>query len=374
MKIVMTVMVRNEADVIRAMLEHHRSQGVDLVIATDNGSTDGTVDILEEYAATGFLVLEHDPQHRKQQSEVVTAMARRAGREYNADWVINADADEFWVAADSTRTVRDILEETPTEFGSFIVPVIDMTGPPARRGSGFDRLVFRDTRPVERLEEIGLLAHSTPDAIHVGDADVTVAQGNHSVSIQSRGTPSQAKSLEVLHLPWRSWAQFSQKVEQAGRAYAANPDKTPSPNHHGLRDYRRLQDGTLLGHYLARHPDASEIEEGSLTGTLVRDERLVPLASLGTPDEPFEEAEALTALERAKSSLALEARALHAERLARENARAAALAQAELAQLAAENARIAIENEHLAAVVEQYRSRRAVRMVDAVSRATRRAR
>ena len=53
MKFVVTVMVRDEADIIAAMVEHHLAQGADLIIATDNGSIDGTTEVLQAYADLG---------------------------------------------------------------------------------------------------------------------------------------------------------------------------------------------------------------------------------------------------------------------------------------------------------------------------------
>lgn len=259
----MTLMVRDEADVVAPMVEHHLAQGVDLIIATDNGSVDGTREILAEYAAAGVLELHDDPRHAKQQAEVVTGMARRAFTEHGADWVINADADEFWVPVDRTLRLREALERTPKDLGSFSVPVVNLTGTPARRGTGVRRLTWRDERPGEGLmEAAGLHAQPTGDAVHVGSADVVVAQGNHFVNIESHGSPDPAVALEVLHLPWRSLDQHAAKVEMSGRAYDANPDLRPSPNHHGMRDYRRLLAGYVEEFYLYRHPVDPVAEPG----------------------------------------------------------------------------------------------------------------
>ena len=257
-KIVMTLMVRDEADILSPMLEHHVRQGVDHFIVTDNGSQDGTLEILKAFEAQGKLTFYSDLVQRKQQSETVTRMAREAATRFNATWVINADADEFWVAEDPSLTVREALSRIPTSFRSFTVPVFDMTGVPAISGSGLGRLVYRDVRPVEEIRRLGLHGHATHDSVHVGDPDVVVSQGNHYVSIESLGQPGAGRGLEVLHFPWRSWSQFSAKVERSGRAYERS-DKTPSPNHHGMRDYKRLRDGSLYWFYLARHPSLDDL-------------------------------------------------------------------------------------------------------------------
>lgn len=304
----MTMMVRDEADIVRAAIEHAIRQGVDRFIVTDNGSVDGTLEILQEYSKRGILDLRSDPVHRKQQSATVSAMARDAYSRYGADWVINADADEFWVAEAPGRTVREVLEETPKSYQAFLAPVIDMTGPPALAGGGVDRLRYRDNRSTEQLNRVGLRAHSTPDAVHIGAADVVVSQGNHMVSLASHGSPAPGQGLEVLHLPWRSWDQYRRKVENAGRAYESNPDAKPSPNHHGMREYQRLNDGTLLGHYIARHPDDAEIEGGLADGTFIADDRLAGVAEFGSPEKELPSAERAAAVDGLAPVLRAEAR------------------------------------------------------------------
>src|SRR6266536_1890715 len=91
----MTLLVRDEADVVATSIEYHLRRGVDFVIATDNLSTDGTREILEGYAARGTLELIVEEEDSFSQWRWVTRMARRA-YELGADWVIHADADEFF--------------------------------------------------------------------------------------------------------------------------------------------------------------------------------------------------------------------------------------------------------------------------------------
>jgi hypothetical protein len=115
----------------------------------------------------------------------------------------------------------------------------------ARSGSGIGGLDWRDRRPESDLNAVGINAHPTPNAIHRGESDIVVSQGNHFVSMFSNGQPDPAVAMEVYHLPWRSYAQLERKVINTGRSYEANPDLTSSPRHHGMQDYRRYQDGRL---------------------------------------------------------------------------------------------------------------------------------
>ena len=96
-KLVMTLVCRNEEDIIEQNIRFHCSMGVDGFIVTSHNSDDKTDEILERLKEEG-LVLEilykKTPDHKHH--IWVDEMVKLAKNKYNADWVINGDADEFF--------------------------------------------------------------------------------------------------------------------------------------------------------------------------------------------------------------------------------------------------------------------------------------
>ena len=61
MKLVMTLLVRDLADIVAANIEYHLSQGVDHIIVMDNASIDETRDIVASYVDGGHVTLLDQP-------------------------------------------------------------------------------------------------------------------------------------------------------------------------------------------------------------------------------------------------------------------------------------------------------------------------
>ena len=76
MKIVMTLLVRDEQDIIRENIEFHLSQGVDYFIATDNKSVDLTTRHLKKHEKKGILHYIFKGKDNYNQHEWITRMAR----------------------------------------------------------------------------------------------------------------------------------------------------------------------------------------------------------------------------------------------------------------------------------------------------------
>lgn len=213
MQLALTLLAKNEADVIDANLAYHLAAGVDFVVATDNGSTDGTLEILERYERDGVLELIREPSTDFRQGEWVTRMARRAA-ERGADWVINADADEFWWPR--AGNLKEVLNRLPARYG-IVHGVWRPFVARADDGSHFsERLIVRLSMQAAINDPTNPFRPARK-AMHRAHPGVRVRDGNHDVEGTPLVTLHGWYPLEVFHLPLRSRAQVETKYAGGAR-------------------------------------------------------------------------------------------------------------------------------------------------------------
>jgi Glycosyl transferase family 2 len=285
MRIVMTLKVRDEEDILADNLRFHRAQGVDFFVVTDNGSTDATPEILSRYADAGLVDVVREPSEDFHElgQEWVTRMARAAASDHGADWVVHGDADEFWWPL--RGTLRETLDATPDRYGAVIGARAEFVARPPAPGHWSERLIVRERRALLRPK----VAHrGDPNAIvlHRGGHDVAfvgagetlrsalrppgraVLRGVRAEEGAGGGEPVPAPTFDVriLHFPVRSLEQFRQRVDAA---LLHDPGRGPR-----ARLKERYESEGVESLYADLYLDDDEIAAGLEDGRLVRDTRL----------------------------------------------------------------------------------------------------
>jgi len=264
-KLVMTLLARDEADIVDAQIGFHLAAGVDFIVATDHESSDGTTELLERYQAQGVLRLLKESNSTLRQSAWVTRMARIAAVEHAADWVINSDADEFWWP--SGGDLKRVLDDVPSEYG-IVQTFVRTFLPPIEDGGSFaERMIVR-LLPVAPINDPVSPFRVNVRLIHRGVSDVVVRTGNAAIVAPSLVPLRAGPPIEVFHFPIRSFAHFERK-------FLAHHE-TVRERRRG--DHRVAFDAASRGrlHHLYRRLCVSDeqVSRGVEDGTLVVDVRL----------------------------------------------------------------------------------------------------
>jgi hypothetical protein len=267
MKLIMTLLVRDEEDILRANIEYHLAQGVDFFIATDNRSVDCTADILKSFEVKGLLRYVFEGGDDYSQHAWVTKMARMAYTEYGADWVINNDADEFWWPKQGT--LHETLAAVPSTFNVIRAERHDFVIVQQREGPFFDQMIYRQRTSINPLG-----APLPPKVAHRGHPSIIVEQGNHSVS--GIGDVQIADGLmEILHYPIRTQRQLENKIAKGGAAYAKNRDLPESIGITWRKLFDQMKSDGHLGRYFeGNYFDQARLADSLAIGDIIVDKRL----------------------------------------------------------------------------------------------------
>lgn len=251
MSVCAVLLVKDEADVIEPVLRHLREQ-VDYVLVSDNGSTDGTKDILRDFcfeAPLAWLDVYDDEDPAYYQSRKTTSLAMRA-LERGHTWVVPCDADEVWHVNDTERTLSEFLaglapdiQIVTAQLFHHIPSALDLPATPPHTGA--IRGEEYEPNPARRIgyrkrEHAGL-----PKVACRLRPDLVIHAGNHGASTD--GTALRSGGLSVRHFSWRSREQYLRKIRNGERAYAA----TDLPEDTGLhwRMWADHSDEAVMDHF-----------------------------------------------------------------------------------------------------------------------------
>lgn len=269
MILVMTLIVRDEEDILKENIDFHLSQGVDFIIATDNCSVDSTKEILKKYESEGKLLYIYEGDDNYNQHKWVTRIARIAVSDYGADWVINNDADEFWWPRENT--LKKTFAALPSKCNVIQAHRNNFVHVYAEDDSipFYKTMIFRE---VVSLNPIGKLL--PPKQAHVGNRNVVVNQGNHSVDGIGQQNVIEGE-IEIFHFPIRSHRQILNKIVKGGVAYARN-DELPKGVGIALRTLysEYIKNGNIDEYHQSQRYDKARLSSELKTRKIVTDTRL----------------------------------------------------------------------------------------------------
>ena len=262
MKLVMTLVVRDEVDVVDAQIAYHLDAGVDFVIASDHDSRDGTTEILESYARDGYLRL-IPVEGAMLDGPWRTHMARLAATEHGADWVINTDADEFWMPR--AGTLKSTLAAIPERIG--VVWALSRHFPPRPDDGTFfaERMTVRVSAPAA-INDPTSPYRPHIKAAHRADPEIRVGFGSHTVRTNRWQALHHWHPFDVLHFPFRSLEQWERKGVRRARG-----DK---PLGQYVSALQASESGRAWDRYSALVVDDGAFARGVAAGSLVTDVRL----------------------------------------------------------------------------------------------------
>ncbi len=248
-RIIMTLLVKDEEDIIAANLEFHHMMGVDGFVVTDNNSTDKTPEILEEYRRRGWILeIIRETATGYEQKRWVDRMIWIAKTTCHADWIINADADEFWFPA-SGSLKHEAAATRANVIACNLTSVYPADGEQWYEWSQAVRqpeIMPRNVPPLHRHSIFSKV--DQPKVMHRADGYLQIHMGNHKVSMLPC-CRKRSQDITIYHYNYRDRDRFIRKMLNGSRELLSHKGK------HGGRHWRYF--GELL-----RHESPEEVYSG----------------------------------------------------------------------------------------------------------------
>jgi glycosyltransferase involved in cell wall biosynthesis len=210
MRLVAASRILNESDIAEAFVRH-TAHFVDHHLIVDNGSTDGTLDILENLKKEGLPISVYQSHARAFiESKLNTFLFQTAVTAHRAEWVIFLDVDEFI----DDRELKTSLSETISAFGSgrsnttcMAVPLRDYCITP------YDPDELLVTKRIAHCIPTGATLKVVVPAGLIAQRPI-IQHGNHGVLINgdNPGPMVTEPTLSYAHYPTRSPYQWISKV------------------------------------------------------------------------------------------------------------------------------------------------------------------
>jgi rRNA processing protein Gar1 len=238
----MTILVKNEEDIIEANIKAHSKLGVDSFIVMDNNSTDGTREILEELKKEYEIII-IDEKGYYQQKKWMTKLAFLAKKKYKSNWVINNDADEFWIPQNNLNLKENLSFKGGVLQVSRSNMVIynDIDNWYDSEYKVINQVNYKVGKPNIILGKIGRKTIVNPYGL------IQINSGNHSAEHIAFHKKQEFSNIHIYHYPIRSFEQFKNNIEN--RKWLLENIKNVKMGNHYRRWVKIYNDGNLEKEY-----------------------------------------------------------------------------------------------------------------------------
>jgi len=243
MKIVVISTIRNESDILEAFVRYHL-QIVDRMIIINHRSSDSSGHILESLIKEGLPIeLTEEASLELQQGPFLTRIMKKAVKDYDADWVIPLDADEFLAVSGEGR-IHEVIEKLPSDK---VVKVPWRTYVPLPSDNFEEPNVLTRIQHFRSRENQNLRKIMIPKSLALKKNGL-IAAGNHGFVREAFRKQKEfpyvnTDQLVFAHFPVRSSQQIMTKAFVGWLACLAKPNREPTENYHLKLLFDRFKNG-----------------------------------------------------------------------------------------------------------------------------------
>jgi len=285
-KLVMTLLVKNEVDIVRQNIEFHLRHGVDYIIATDNISDDGTYEILKEFEKMGVLYLIQEKEQDYDQAKWVNRMGRIALDQFGANIIFHCDADEFWYSK-SGELKNELLSNPLIDILN--IEVINVLLEDKNMSERFpadakyvveNPIIPKDRREESRNVPFFLFRCTSAVMYRLNGKYLNVSQGNHRVIERKYYVSRKSTDIIIYHFPIRGKSSFFSKVVLGGAALERNTALNSNKGWHWRRWYNFYKKGELEQEYQKLNLSGDRVDEWIARGVVVENKDLISMLGL----------------------------------------------------------------------------------------------
>lgn len=240
MDIISTSMIKNESDIIESFVRYNATF-VDKMVILDNGSTDGTLVIINKLIGEGLpIYLIQDPRPTHSQSQIMTKLLHMILDRFHPAFIVPIDADEFLSAGGGHP--KDSINRLDSNKAHYIPWV---TYVPTGQDNKNELFVPKRITHKRMKEPIVYYKVIVPGEL-ARKNNLSLTPGNHDVrKIRDDKLKNFDHPLFMAHYPIRSTDQIMSKYIIGWLATLAKSDYIKGEGYHWEEAYHKIKENKI---------------------------------------------------------------------------------------------------------------------------------